>query len=141
MDGTPTNADVVIRSATDADAFPISFLLGDLGYPIEPALIVEKLAAHETSTASAWRSRAASSGTMRTAFTLGLGSLHARLGSSRLWADQSRSVVLPEIGRHLIPSRAATPSAPACRFPPFSTPPIFQGLERLAPRERAGVME
>jgi hypothetical protein len=68
MDGTPTNADVVIRSATDADAFPISFLLGDLGYPIEPALIVEKLAAHETSTASAWRSRAASSGTMRTAF-------------------------------------------------------------------------
>jgi hypothetical protein len=36
---------------------------------------------HETSTASAWRSRAASSGTMRTAFTLGLGSLHGRLGS------------------------------------------------------------
>ena len=42
MDGTPTSADVVIRFATDADAFPISFLLGDLGYPIEPALIVEK---------------------------------------------------------------------------------------------------
>jgi GNAT superfamily N-acetyltransferase len=45
MDGTPTSADVVIRFATDADAFPISFLLGDLGYPMEPALIVEKLAA------------------------------------------------------------------------------------------------
>ena len=45
MDGTPTSADVVIRSATDADAHSISFLLGDLGHPIEPALIVEKLAA------------------------------------------------------------------------------------------------
>src|SRR6267378_911193 len=45
MDGTPTSADIVIRSATDADALSISFLLGDLGYPIEPSLIVEKLAA------------------------------------------------------------------------------------------------
>jgi len=45
MDGTPTSAGIVIRSATDADALSISFLLEDLGYPIEPSLIVEKLAA------------------------------------------------------------------------------------------------
>jgi len=45
MDGTPASPDVVIRSATDADAFAISFLLGDLGYSIEPALVVDKLAA------------------------------------------------------------------------------------------------
>jgi GNAT superfamily N-acetyltransferase len=45
MDGNSTSADVVIRDATDADAVPISFLLGDLGYLIEPALIVEKLVA------------------------------------------------------------------------------------------------
>ena len=44
MDGLPTSADVVVRPATDADAFAISFLLEDLGHPIEPARIVEKLA-------------------------------------------------------------------------------------------------
>jgi GNAT superfamily N-acetyltransferase len=43
MDGIPTSADLVVRSATDADALPMSFLLEDLGHPIEPARIVEKL--------------------------------------------------------------------------------------------------
>jgi|SRR5207248_2258693 len=44
MDGVPTSADLVVRSATDADALGMSFLLEDLGHPIEPARIVEKLA-------------------------------------------------------------------------------------------------
>src|SRR3954470_23683036 len=44
MDAVPTNADLLVRSATDADAVAMSFLLEDLGHPIEPARIVEKLA-------------------------------------------------------------------------------------------------
>jgi GNAT superfamily N-acetyltransferase len=43
MDGVPTSADLVVRSATDADALPMSGLLEDLGHPIEPARIVERL--------------------------------------------------------------------------------------------------
>jgi GNAT superfamily N-acetyltransferase len=44
MDERATSADLVVRPATDADAVAISFLLEDLGHPIAPARIVEKLA-------------------------------------------------------------------------------------------------
>src|SRR5947209_4691375 len=49
MDGVPTITDLVVRSATESDALAISFLLEDLGHPIEPARIVEKLAAFRDS--------------------------------------------------------------------------------------------
>jgi len=90
-------------------------------------LSVSLSTSHETSTASGWRSRAASSGTMRTASTPGLGSLHGRSvrevsGLIRVVRSRRSVEARHSTSRHDIQHRV--------RSAPFSAPPIFQDLER-----------